>query len=378
MLFPQERPVYPAGEPVGDRAELTVERDEAVCRLWTGGRVFEGRAAMEPTTTEGERGRQEPRAVKMAFYRPALASGIARPPWGALTGVKPGKLMAQYLTAGRTREEFSADFDVSPQRAELCEQTTRAALHAQATMAPEDVGLYVGIPFCPTRCAYCSFISHDVRSSQALIEPYLQALLGEIERVGAAVQRTGQRPVSMYFGGGTPTTLTAPQLEQLCSALEQAFDLRHVREYTVEAGRPDTITMDRLEVLHRHGVTRVSVNPQTMSDSVLEIIGRRHTAQEVVDALTLVRQAGDFQVNMDLIAGLPGDSPAGFRTTLDTVLALRPENITVHTLALKNGSRLSENPAGLPDGDAVGQMVDYAMHELRGAGYVPYYLYRQK
>ena len=378
MLFPAERPSYPGGEPRGDRAELAVADGAASCRLVRDGQAFESTVPVRPYDSERERARQEQHALKMAFYRAALASGVKKHAWGALTGVKPGKLMARYLTEGKTAEDFARDFDVDPDRASLCETTTRHTIAAKNSLRPGDVGLYVGIPFCPTRCAYCSFISNAVGGNRKLVEPYLDALLLEIDRTGAAAREAGQRPVSVYFGGGTPTTLSAEQLDRLCAAMETAFDLSALREYTVEAGRPDTITAEKLAVLRAHGVTRVSVNPQTMSDEVLEAIGRKHTAQDVIDALSLVRQTGGFQVNMDLIAGLPKDSPEGFAKTLDTVLSLGPENITVHTLALKNGSYLSERPELLPSADAVGEMVDAAMERLMGAGYVPYYLYRQK
>ena len=378
MLFPSERPTYPEGEPQGDRAELTVADGRASCRLVLDGRLYEHTEPVRPYDSEYERARQEQHALKLAFYRAALASGVKKPAWGALTGVKPGKLMARYLTEGKTEEDFARDFDVDADRAALCGTTTRHTLAAKNSLLPGDVGLYVGIPFCPTRCAYCSFISNAVGGNRKLVEPYLDALLLEIDRTGAAAKEAGQRPVSLYFGGGTPTTLSAEQLDRLCGALEAAFDLSALREYTVEAGRPDTITAEKLAVLKAHGVTRVSVNPQTMSDEVLEAIGRKHTARDVLDALALVRRAGDFQVNMDLIAGLPKDTPAGFARTLDTVLSLAPENITVHTLAIKNGSYLSERPELLPSAEAVGEMVDAAMERLGGAGYVPYYLYRQK
>jgi oxygen-independent coproporphyrinogen-3 oxidase len=349
-----------------------------MCRLVRSGAVYEAEAPIEAYEDQRERVRQEQRAVKLCFYRAALASGVPHPAWGALTGVKPGKLLARYLTQGKTTADFARDFDVSPERAALCEKTTLATLAARDSLEPRDVGLYVGIPFCPTRCAYCSFISNAVGANAKLMEPYLQALLTEIRRTGQQVAQAGQRPVALYLGGGTPTTLTAEQLEILCTALERAFDLSLLREYTVEAGRPDTITAEKLAVLKAHGVTRVSVNPQTMSDRVLEAIGRKHTAQDVVDALALVRQAGDFQVNMDLIAGLPQDTYEGFCRTVETVLALAPENITVHTLALKNGSRLAEHPETLPDGETVGHMVDSAVRTLTEVGYEPYYLYRQK
>ena len=377
-LFPAERPVYPAGDPAGDGARLELADGEAVCTLVLGGRTYTGRAVVQPWTDKRERVRRQQQAVKLSFYRAALRSGVPKPAWGALTGVKPGKLMARYLCEGRTAADFAADFDVDADRAALCETTTRAAMAAKASLAAGDIGLYVGIPFCPTRCAYCSFISSAMGTSEKLVEPYLQALLGEIRRTGEEVRRAGQRPVALYLGGGTPTTLTAAQLDRLCAALADAFDLTALREYTVEAGRPDTITAEKLATLKKHGVGRVSVNPQTMSDAVLAAIGRRHTAQDIRDALALVRAAGDFQVNMDLIAGLPGDTAEGFADTLEQVLSLGPENITVHTLAIKNGSYLAQRPEALPDGAAVGRMVALAGERLSASGYEPYYLYRQK
>ena len=188
----------------------------------------------------------------------------------------------------------------------------------------------------------------------------------------------GLQPVSLYMGGGTPTTLSAPQLDALFSKLEAEFDLSKLRENTVEAGRPDTITKEKLEVLKAHGVTRVSVNPQTMEDSVLDAIGRKHTARDILDALSLVRETGGMAVNMDLIAGLPTDTPDGFRRTLDTVLSLSPENVTVHTLSLKKGATLKDEGGDVPGAQDVAQMLDYAFPRLRAAGYRPYYLYRQK
>lgn len=379
-LFPGERPVYPEGDPRGDRAELRWQQEQGtvLCRLVRGCIEWEKSVPVEPWTTEIERDRAVQRAVKFAFYQAALASGVKKPAWGALTGVKPGKLLARYFAEGKTAENFAADFDVSAARAALCRRTTMATLEAKASLAAGDIGLYVGIPFCPTRCVYCSFISNAVGKNEKLMEPYLEALLVEIARTAEDVRKAGQRVVSLYFGGGTPTTLTAEQLETLCAALADGFDLSALREYTVEAGRPDTITPEKMAVLKKWGVTRVSVNPQTMSDEVLEAIGRRHTAQDVVNALDIVRATGDFEVNMDLIAGLPRDTYEGFCRTLEQVLALDPENVTVHTLALKNGSRLAENPEVLPDGETVGRMVDHAGHVLASAGYEPYYLYRQK
>ncbi|MBR1457389.1 MAG: coproporphyrinogen dehydrogenase HemZ, partial [Oscillospiraceae bacterium] len=320
--------------------------------------------------------------VKNAVYRAALASGREKPVWGALTGVRPGKLLCALLDQGLDGEaalrRFEAEFDVAPERAALCLDASRETLRARSSLSPRDVCLYVGIPFCPTRCSYCSFVSQSVEKSMKLIPPFLDALEREIAATAAQVKRLGLRPVAVYMGGGTPTTLSAPQLDRLCGVLETEFDLGALREYTVEAGRPDTITEEKLRVLRRRGVDRVSVNPQTMSDAVLEVIGRRHTAADILRALETVRAVGGFAVNMDLIAGLPADTVQGFAQTLDTVLALAPENVTVHTLSLKKGSRITLEGAALPDGAEVGAMLDLAQARLRGAGYAPYYLYRQK
>ncbi len=377
-LYPAERPGYPAKASGGDCVTVSLAEGMARCELAIDGGVYHGEAAVEPYASALEQNRQEQRAVKLAFYRAALASGHEKPVWGALTGVKPGKLLARYLAEDRTAADFARDFDVSPERAAICHTTTLAALDARRSLAPGDICLYVGIPFCPTRCAYCSFIASAVGQNLKLTEPYLAALHKEIVQTAQRVREAGLRPVALYMGGGTPTTLSAQQLDALCSALAREFDLSHLREYTVEAGRPDTITAEKLRVLREHHVTRLSVNPQTMSDEVLAAIGRFHTAQDIRDAVALVREAGDFALNMDLIAGLPKDTPAGFSHTLDAVLALAPENITVHTLSIKNGSYLAQRPETLPSADEVAVMLDEAAARLAAAGYAPYYLYRQK
>ena len=387
-LFPEERPVYPEGRPTGDRMEIRLSRGEkfwtATCLLQRDGQRFHGRAAAAAgsLSTEVERDRRCQRLVKNAVYRAALASGCKKPVWGALTGVRPGKLLCARLESSDKEEEalrgFREEFDVSPERAALCLDASRHTLLAKAALAPGDVCLYVGIPFCPTRCAYCSFVSQAVEKSMQLIPPFLQALEREIEATAQQVRAQGLRPVALYMGGGTPTTLSAAQLERLCARLAEAFDLSALREYTVEAGRPDTITAEKLQVLRAQGVDRISVNPQSMSDAVLEAIGRKHSAADIVRALESVRAVGGMAVNMDLIAGLPGDTTVGFAKTLDAVLALAPENITIHTLSLKKGSRITLEGAALPGAEQVGAMLDLAQARLRGADYEPYYLYRQK
>ena len=387
-LFPDERPEYPAGKPEGERIELSLRRTEtrvtASCLLVKDGRATRGAAwapagkLSDPLTED----RVCQRLVKNALYRAALRAGHEKPVWGALTGVRPGKLLCALLRAEPEEEKalarFIEEYDVSPGRAARCLDTARQTLRAAASLERRDVCLYVGIPFCPTRCAYCSFVSQSVEKSMALIAPFLEALEREIAATAEAVRTLGLRPVSIYMGGGTPTTLTAAQLDRLCTVLEENFDLSALREYTVEAGRPDTITEEKLRALRAHGVDRVSVNPQTMSDRVLELIGRWHTAADIVTALDKVRSVGGFDVNMDLIAGLPGDSVGSFRDTLEKVLTLDAENVTVHTLSLKKGSRITTEQTPLPGAREVAAMLDYAGTRLSAAGYAPYYLYRQK
>lgn len=386
-LFPSERPEYPEGEPRGDRCELIMRRGAdfttCACRLFIGGRLYTGRAAAKNTsmTDPISESRLKQRIVKRAFYRAALRSGVPTPEWGALTGVRPVKLLSAYLKTDSEKaavSRFRREYGVSKARADLCLDAGRAAAKAETDLSQRDVCLYVGIPFCPTRCAYCSFVSQSVEKSMKLVEPFLEALYADIEATANAVNKAGLRVVSLYMGGGTPTTLSAPQLDTLCRKLADAYGLSALREYTVEAGRPDTITVEKLRVLAKHGVTRVSVNPQTMQDPVLEAIGRHHTAKDIEGALEIARAVGGLSVNMDLIAGLPADTEPGFADTLEKVLALAPENITVHTLSIKKGSRLKTEGGNLPSPAEVGRMLDLAAVRLRGLGYSPYYLYRQK
>ena len=386
-LYPSERPEYPDGKPEGDRAEISLSRGEkfvtSVCKLCIGGKVFYGKAAFSAALAVDGISRDKlcQRIIKNAFYRAALSAGHKRPAWGALTGVRPGKLFCSIMAdtdADTAVRRFVSEYDVTEERAELCRDTSLVTKAVADSLGERDVCLYVGIPFCPTRCSYCSFVSQSVEKSMKLIPPFVVALMQEIDAAAKAVNELGLRIISIYMGGGTPTTLNAEQLERLCCKLEDRFDLTNLREYTVEAGRPDTITEEKLRVLKAHGVDRVSVNPQTMVDSVLEAIGRRHSAQDIVDALGKVRSVGGMAVNMDLIAGLTSDTVDGFAETLRTVIALEPENITVHTLSLKKGSRITLEGSQLPTDIEVGRMLDLAGDALRGAGYSPYYLYRQK
>lgn len=316
------------------------------------------------------------RAAKTAAYRAVLGFLPEPPPWGAMSGVKPAKPLRQAFPQGFTDEQahrlLAERFDIAPSRRRLTIQCARQAMACESALGPNQGALYIGIPFCPSKCVYCSFVSSSTAQSGPLIGPYLEALLGEIKGAGQGLAQSGLGLDSLYIGGGTPTILSACQLDRLLEAVER--HLPRPQELTVEAGRPDTITKDKLEVLAAHGVGRVSVNPQSMQDQVLAQASRPHTAAQIVDCYRLVRQTGDFAINMDLIAGLPGDTEQGFLDSVDQLIALDPENITIHCLARKKGSPLRFGKQGqLP-----AALLDEAYGRLERAGYAPYYLYRQK
>ena len=393
-LFPGEKPEYPEEpfhmvEGEGNGAQFALGREGDTARLTA--RVFwqgqEGQG--EDTFPAGELDAPPERvyhvvqhALKMAFYRAGTALLGKEPPWGALTGVRPVKLPTRSLEQGlsprQAKEELEREYRVSPVRAQLALDCAQASLAVKQTLKPNEVSVYVGIPFCPTRCAYCSFVSADVGRTLKLVEPYLEGVLKEVAATGRVLREAGLTVRSFYMGGGTPTTLSAPQMDRLLTACREQLPLEGCTEYTVEAGRPDTITREKLEVLKNHGIGRISINPQTLEEEVLTAIGRKHTPQDILDAYALAQSVGFACINMDLIAGLPRDSFDGFCRSLEGVLALGAENITVHTLALKKGSTLMERGDLLPGGAEVERMLDFSLNTLRGADYVPYYLYRQK
>ena len=390
MLFPGERPEYPEGyAPSGNEAVFSLDRKPDRTAVTARVTRPEGTAQGE-TQVESRLLDEAPErvyhtlqhALKMAFYQAGTAVLGQEPPWGALTGVRPVKLPTRCMLAGGTPEQAQAELEgeyrVSPLRAKLAVDCAQASLVVDREVREDQVSLYIGIPFCPTRCAYCSFVSADVGRTLKLVEPYLEAVLEEVEYTGRVLRESGLSIHSLYVGGGTPTTLSAGQLERLFSSARAHLPLETCVEYTVEAGRPDTITREKLEVLRDQGVERISINPQTLEDEVLAAIGRKHSAQDILDAYALAREVGFDSINMDLIAGLPRDSFEGFRRSLEGVLALRPENVTVHTLALKKGSRLMEEGGALPSGEETARMLDFSRDTLREAGFLPYYLYRQK
>ena len=322
------------------------------------------------------------RILQQSYYLAAVQLLPEAPPWGALSGVRPTKLATKVLLEGGREQDadrmLRAVYFVTPERRRLCLDASRHTLEAARLLAPDDLSLYIGIPFCPTRCAYCSFVSESVERFGEFLPPFLDCLIREIEYTGALLKRSGWRIRSLYIGGGTPTTLSTPQMTRLLDAIGTHFDLSRSLEFTVEGGRPDTLDLAKLRAIRAGGATRISINPQTMSDSVLRAIGRRHTAAETVEAFRMAREAGFDDINMDLIAGLPGDTPTSFSETVRQVLALEPSNVTVHTLALKKGADLFQRRVTLPTREDVAQMLAASGRQLRAAALEPYYLYRQK
>lgn len=301
--------------------------------------------------------------------------------WGLITGVRPVKLLRR-LTREMGQEAALSYFRdkllVGEEKRSLCLTTLENEDKLLSLSRPDSFSLYVSIPFCPTRCDYCSFVSQTVVQAKKLIPTYVEQLCQEIAYTGEIARRLGLRLESVYFGGGTPTTLSAEQLTALFRAVEGAFDLSTVREYTVEAGRPDTVTPEKMAAIYAAGVRRVSINPQTLQPAVLSGIGRKHTVEQFYDAFEMARRAGFTNINTDLIAGLPGDDYEGFADTLDRIVGLAPESVTVHTLSMKRASNimLQHRPDFGVEDDAV-RMVRHTAQMLPQAGYAPYYLYRQ-
>ena len=322
------------------------------------------------------------RILQQSYYLAAIQLLDRKPAWGALAGVRPTKITTKHLLEGGT--PASADrlmrdvYYVTPERRQLAVDCSESTVKAVSRMEPDDLSVYVGIPFCPTRCSYCSFVSRTVGKKTELLDAYLAALEREIQVTARLMKESGKHLLTLYIGGGTPSILSTPQMIHLLDTLRESFDFSRCIEFTVEGGRPDTLDLEKLRAIREHGADRMSINPQTMEDSVLRACGRPHTGADVIRAYHQAEEAGFTAINMDLIAGLPTDSFDGFRRSLDAVAALNPANITVHTLALKKGADLFEKREGLSTAEEVSRMVDYSNAALRNLSYKPYYLYRQK
>ncbi len=360
---------------------------------WAWAVIVEGEGAYQyrVTVSDGQRQLsrrdQDPALLEYAMTNLLYSAFVellgVHPAWGMLTGIHPVKLLRQYVEERGEApgvEYFQTHCHVTPARADLARRVLQAQAPAVEALDDNDFSLYVSIPFCPTRCAYCSFVSQDVEHAKKLMDPYFELLLKEIEKVSQVTKDLGLTLATAYVGGGTPTTLSASQLSILCRKIRQSFDFSRCTEFTVEAGRPDTITREKLLALREAGISRISINPQSLSDQVLKNIGRRHSAQDVLEAFALAKELGFTNINADLIVGLPGDSLESFQKTLEGVIGLGASNVTVHSLALKRSARLNAPGGDLSlhaKSEETAAMMDYSIARLTQEGFEPYYLYRQ-
>lgn len=306
------------------------------------------------------------------------------PPWGILTGVRPAKVAVGLLSDGKgilkSKKILRDEYFLHPQKAALATTVASSELKILKKMQNNTASLYISIPFCPTRCSYCSFVSYTTPRLLSMIDDYLDALIFDLEKTFETVEKLGMKITTVYIGGGTPTTLNEEQLSKLLSAICKHIDTDELLEFTLEAGRPDTITEEKLKIAKNAGITRISVNPQTLNDAILKEIGRRHTTEDFYKAYDLAKKSGIKDINVDIIAGLPGDDFKSFSSTVDKVIDLAPTNITVHTFSVKKASDALRNNSHIysaSGGDAT-KCVSYSQLKAKFAGYKPYYMYRQK
>ncbi len=320
----------------------------------------------------------------MALYKVAQNIRYKNLPWGVMTGIRPAKIIRQLLIENKNGEYIKNYitnlYGTSEKKLSLALDVAKNELPLIAKNKSDDIGLYIGIPFCPTRCLYCSFVSTDLRHTKKYVTDYLAQLIKEIEYSAKLAKASNKRITSIYIGGGTPTSLSASELDTLLGAVAKNFDTSSLYEYCVEAGRPDTITKEKLNILKNYGITRISINPQTMHERTLNLIGRAHSAKDIETAFSLARSVGFDTINADLIAGLPGENEEDFLSTLKAIDVFSPENITVHTMSIKRGSALHQRVANynLTDPTTVYNMLDMSYEFMQKTNRAPYYLYRQK
>lgn len=349
---------------------------------------FGEKSAEHTAELEIKSGVTEEKCAKLAlgtavYYAGEKLVGIT-PAWGILVGIRPAKLALELLEAGKSplsvRRILRRDYLVNPKKATLCIDVAQNERAILSEVSENTCSLYVSIPFCPSKCAYCSFVSYSTNRLLAMIPDYIDRLCRDIKRAVSQINRIGKRIVTVYIGGGTPTLLNAVELTKLLSSICECVNVNELMEFTLEAGRPDTIDEQKLEIAKRFGVTRISINPQTLNDNILENIGRHHTSEDFYKAFELAKASGIKTINCDLIAGLSGESYPSFSKSVDAVVALEPENITVHTFCVKKSAEIrqrEENVYRRDDTDTV-KSVDYSQLKMKNSGYMPYYMYRQK
>ena len=327
------------------------------------------------------------KSIGNAIYQAGVALMGSVPPWGILTGVRPAKISEEYIRQGLDYSDLpdalERDYHVTEPKSKLLTEITKVEMKAFSLAKPDTCSLYVSIPFCPSKCAYCSFVSYATKNLLSLIPEYLDRLICDIRETALRIKESGKRIITVYVGGGTPSILDADQIKRLLFEINSVVDEKSLLEFTFEAGRPDTITKEKLDAIVSYNVNRTSINPQTLNDKVLLKIGRKHTAEDFYRAYDIARSSGIKYINTDLIAGLPGDSFDSFRDTVDIISGMKPDNVTVHTFSAKRAaefvtSQNRENVIYSYTGGDAGLSVDYSQKRLSDCGYEPYYIYRQK
>ncbi len=305
-------------------------------------------------------------------------------PWGVLTGIRPSKIVREYVEKGYSYDKafdlLNIFYEADKSKCTLAVDVEQAESKLIKNKYPDGISLYIGIPFCPTRCLYCSFTSQSIHFSNKLTQPYVEALKKEIVEISKHEFLKNKRIETVYFGGGTPSALTGEQINEILFTLFENFDLSETKEITFEAGRPDTITKEKLTILKNYNISRISINPQTANDKTLQIIGRNHNHSDFVKSFCLARESGFNHINSDIIAGLPGETEYDFQNTLNELVKINPESITVHTMCIKHGSYLDMkyNMYSLGTSKTVDNMLKNASEVLNASGKKPYYMYRQK
>lgn len=352
-----------------------INGEKAVAELYSDGEIAD--TGYETIDEKGEG-----YALKAAVYHMLKKRTGQYTPWGMMTGIRPAKKINTYMDEGLTAEEsvnrLIDTYETTRPKAELAAKVAVSERELLKKADKDGISLYVGIPFCPSRCLYCSFTSYPLDKYSGKVDGYIDALLKELRFLGEKAE--GKRIDSIYIGGGTPTSLTAEQLDRLMSGMADIFDMSGLLEYTVEAGRPDTITAEKLKVIKKNGADRISINPQTMNDKTLRLIGREHTVDDIKRVYAEARDAGHDNINMDLILGLPEEGEKEAAHTMEEIKRLSPENLTVHTLAVKRASRLREKLGeyDLAKAMLMEKMLDISSEGAAEMGLAPYYMYRQK
>lgn len=377
IFFPGEK-FQMTSEPGTAEEEIVIQIRENLCsaKISFGGQVWEKNCLVVQNDPE--------QTLCRTLYQVLSECTGYRPLWGMLTGVRPVNLIARAKTAGASDDEavrfLRETYDVKEEKARLCLETYYGEQIVRRANDPDGYSLYISIPFCPSRCNYCSFVSQAIETAGRYMDQYVSCLEEELAYTACVMNRLGKKLQSVYIGGGTPTAVTAEHLRRITCAVRDHYSFDHLLEYTCEAGRPDTITEEKLRILKAAGVTRISINPQTMNDSVLKAIGRTHSAADFLRCYEMGRKIGFNAINTDLIAGLTGDTPDSFFRSVDEMIRLNPENVTIHALTVKRAADLAavRDRSAIADGQTAAEMVEYGYRALKDAGYKPYYMYRQK